>query len=35
MHPSFDIVVQNEKNKPSDRVSYTREVYITVAGVVG
>jgi len=30
--PYFSVVAQNRKNKPSDRVSYTREVYVDVAG---
>ena len=33
--PTFGVVVQNEKTQPSATVSYTREVYVTVAGVVG
>ena len=32
--PYFSVVAQNRKNKPSDRVSYTREVYVDVAGKV-
>ena len=32
--PYFYIVAQNRKNKPSDRVSLTREVYVDVGGKV-